>query len=260
MPHFVSCSEGSNNDNWDHSITFDAIKRGFLVEARQNNGMRQLPTISANDENVIPKVLCLLKQLARFHALKYFNHGPHSKHFQPDDYSFELLEYQGGGLKSSEGVYQAKEDQEVTVRFTNNSAVDNVHVAIFTFNATYGVERLCPSEGQPTEQVPRGKERPMTCDLGLYIPDSESLEARDVYRAYVYVGDNPPSWDELILPDIPANASQVPTDLSVEATPETDLKGGEVTRNGKKIKKKRALDDNGYEWGILEFTVRTLRV
>ncbi|CAG7555673.1 unnamed protein product [Fusarium equiseti] len=111
--------------------------------------MRQLPTIAANDENVIPKALCLLKHLVRFHALKYFNHGPHSKRFQPDDYSFELLEYQGGALKSSEGVYQAKEDQEVTVRFTNNSAVDNVHVAIFTFNATYGVERLCLHHREP---------------------------------------------------------------------------------------------------------------
>lgn len=260
MPHFVLCPEGSNNEDLDHSITFDAVKKGFLVEARQNKGMRQLPTIASNDENVIPKVLYLLKHLARFHALKYFNHGTHSKRFQPDDYSFELLEYQGGALNSSEGIYQAKEDQEVTVRFTNNSAVDNVHVAIFLFNATYGTERLCPSEGQPTEQVPRGKERPMTCDLGLYIPDSESLEARDVYRAYVYVGDNPPSWDELILPDIPANASQVPTDLLVEAIPETDLKGGDVTRNGKKIKKKRAFDENASEWGILEFTVRTTRV
>ncbi|KAJ4014188.1 hypothetical protein NW752_005905 [Fusarium irregulare] len=259
MPDIVLCLDGCNSENWDHSITFDPAKRGFLVKTRQDNGMRQLPVIAIDDGDLIPKIMYLLKHLARFHALKNFDHGPHSKRFQPDYYSFELLEYEGGALNSSEGLFQAEEEQEVTVRFTNNSSVDNVHVAIFTFNATHGIERLCPSEGQPTEQVPHGKERPMTCDLGLYIPDAESLEAIDVYRAYVYVGENPPSWDELILPDVPAEASQVPTGLTVEAHPEMELSSGEGTRNGKKIKKKRVLDESGSEWGILEFTVRTAR-
>jgi hypothetical protein len=46
----------------------------------------------------------------------------------------------------------------------------------------------------------------------------------------------------------------------MEAHPEMELSSGEVTRNGKKIKKKRALDESGSEWGILEFAVRTARV
>ena len=99
----------------------------------------------------------------------------------------------------------------------------------------------------------------MTCDLGLYIPDAESREAIDVYRAYVYIGDKPPSWDELILPDIPAEASQVPTGLTVEVHLEMEFSNGEAMRNRKKIKKKRTLDEGGSEWGILEFTVRTAR-
>ena len=86
MPDIVLCLDGSDNETWDHSIAFDAAKRAFLVGTRQNNGMRQLPAIAIDDGNLIPKVLYLLKHLTRFHALKNFNHGPHSKRFQPGDY------------------------------------------------------------------------------------------------------------------------------------------------------------------------------
>ncbi|QYS95108.1 Caspase domain-containing protein [Trichoderma simmonsii] len=231
----------------------------FEIKDNQHKRVARVPAISVIDYRAGGKIARMLKQLARFNALADLDYmyGEPSGSLTAGNYTFELLDRETGkALKPSEGTYEVKDNQQVEVRFVNNSEDKNVHVAIFMFNATWGIQRVYPEEdGQPTAQaMPRDME--LTCGLQMCIPRTvhadDPPDIRDRFRAYVYRGDKPPSWDELLLPDIPADAGLVPSVLTMEPKAVEDT--GDASRNGKRLPKSKK--SHG-EWGLLEFWVHT---
>jgi len=265
IPEFSPCSflSGNIDSPCNYIVSLDHVAR--RLEIRNGQGVRvpRVPGISVDGEGAGAKVAHMLKHLARFKALVGLDYGNPPNSLTTSDYSFELLDEDGKVLKLSEGGYDARDNQQVTARFTNKSTTNDVHVAMFMFNATWGVERIYPEDGQPTAQAVAGGERALTCDLTMCIPrvahPEDPPDIRDLFRAYVYVGDHPPSWDELLLPDIPVHADLVPAGLPVEPVLEEDIGGDDSTsRNRRPPTKRRARNKKPKEqWTVLDFWVHT---
>lgn len=131
-------------------------KRSFRIETDQDGHwvpVSRVPFIRLDDPDAKSKVSYMLRHLARFRALANHDYAIEGSNANSTaDYTFELL-----GAEKTDGVYETKHGDEVDVRFRNNSKLKdhNVHIAIFMFNATWGVERLHPhpDDGQTTTHL-----------------------------------------------------------------------------------------------------------
>ncbi|KAF2965536.1 hypothetical protein GQX73_g8061 [Xylaria multiplex] len=265
---FAPMVSGTEHHACNLIVSFDHHTRSLVINNSKGVRVPRVPAISIEDEGAGAKIIHLLKHLARYMALETLAYAEPSTSIITGNYRFELLDAHGDALEMLEQGYEVRDNQEVTVRFVNQSSAKNVHVAIFMFNATWGVERIYPEDGQPTAQVVPGEGEALTCDLIMCITKRAHFEdppdIRDLFRAYVYVGDHPPSWDELQLPDIPADAGLVPAGLAVEPMLDEDIgEGQSMTRNRKKGYRRRRRQDgdrvtnNVDEWTVLDFWVHT---
>ncbi|KAH6974440.1 hypothetical protein BKA56DRAFT_94633 [Ilyonectria sp. MPI-CAGE-AT-0026] len=240
------------------------------IEICDGRGARlhRVPAVPIDDEGAVAKVAYMLKHLSRYKALANLDYGRPPDSLATDSYRFELLDRHGQALQpaTTDKTYHVENGQAVTVRFANQSTTENVQVAMFMFNATWGIERIYPEDGQPTAQAVPSDTQALLCGLDMYIPPpahtDDPPDIYDLIRAYIYVGDHPPSWDELLLPDVPPDADLLPVDLPVEPVLEEDLGGGsdDDTRNKKPKRPSRkphkvtaAIDP----WNMLEFRVHT---
>ncbi|KAI1355888.1 hypothetical protein F5Y01DRAFT_267996 [Xylaria sp. FL0043] len=244
-------------------VSLDNDSRKLVIKDGKGVRIPRVPGISVDDEGAAAKITYLLKNLARFIALKTFAYVKPSTSMVISDYRFELLDDDEKKLEKSNEAYELRDNQAVIVRFMNQSNAKNVHVAIFMFNATWGVDKIYPTEGQPTAQVVPGDEGAVLCGVAMCVTKrahpEDPPDIRDLFRAYIYVGDHPPSWDELQLPDIPANAACVPTGLPVEPMLDEDVGEDEITRNRRKgyVRRRSKDSDKADQWTMLEFWAHT---
>ncbi|GAW15107.1 hypothetical protein ANO14919_045160 [Xylariales sp. No.14919] len=248
----------------DFIVSIDDATERLEIRDSQDVRVSRVPAVSVDGEGAGAKILHILNHLARFKALQSLNYISPSTSLSTSQYVLEMLGPDGNPLEISNGVYQARDNQDVTARFVNKSVERNVHVAIFMFNATWSLERMYPEDGQPTAQVAPGEDQAATVDLTMCIPPERAHpddppHARDLLRAYVYVGAHPPSWDELLLPDIPANADLIPTGLQVDPLlGDGEGEGGDSSRNGKRSKRRQVTQVNSSrQWTVLDLWVHT---
>ncbi|KAJ8131832.1 hypothetical protein O1611_g1791 [Lasiodiplodia mahajangana] len=246
---------GKDSQPCNFIVSLDIHNKNVEIKDGQNKSLSRVPTIPL-DEDAGGKVVYMLKHLARFKALEAFDYAKPPSSLAVGDYKFELLDDNGGALGMSGDVYEASNKQEVTVQFENNSASDNVHVAIFVFGSAWEIQRIHPENGQPTAHVPAN--RNTTCDITMYIPKRIRM-AKDLFRAYVFDGDHPPSWDELVLPGLTADADFIPTRLPVEPVLEEDVEDEGAARDAKKghAKRRPRKVEKNEPWAVLDFWVHT---
>ncbi|KJZ69989.1 hypothetical protein HIM_10634 [Hirsutella minnesotensis 3608] len=200
-----------------------------------------------------------LAAVSRFQAIKNLRYGAPQHSLRLGRFTFELLDSNGTPLqKASSGKYEVLEGQELVVSFVDNEHSQPVHISIFNLNATWGVEKLHPGDGQDSEETLADK--PVRVDVRMEIPggtNADPPEIDDIIRAFIYTGEHPPSWDELILPNLPAESSQVFPDLPVEAV----LFAPDLPENplGSRQMKVRRQQERGGQWAVLDFVVRTSR-
>lgn len=248
-------------NNFTASLNYDT--NSFEIKDAQHERVARVPAISVLDDRAGVKIAYMLKHLERFSAVADFSYGEPPNLLDPQSYTFELLDDQGTALIPLGNEYEVRNGQDLTIRFVNNdTTAKNVHVAIFLFSATWGIQRCYPEDGQSTIQA-MPDDKALTCDIRMSIPravhDTDPPDIRDRFRAYIYRGDQPPSWDELLLPDIPAHAGSVPEVLVVEPLPEEeDEEDG--SRNIKKPSrgtKPRVQNEKEESWQVKDFWVHT---
>ncbi|KAH7020467.1 caspase domain-containing protein [Ilyonectria destructans] len=260
----------SNSDDCNieanYTIWVNIGARQINIGDGGGNQLRRVPGISVDDALAIPKIVHIVRHVGRYNALKGYQCPRSSSAFSPDDFRFKPI-YEGGEtLAQSSNVYKAIKDEKIVIRFENIGSLQNIHVAIFMFNSSWGIEKLEPEGGQPMVQVVPGPQPHDVESFIMCIPKGsrkgvpDEADVIDLYRAYVYAGDQPPSWDELQLPNLPIDASSVSSGLYVEPVLEEDMENEDFLRNATRIKKKRKRSLQGELWTILEFKIHILLV
>ncbi|KAL4756987.1 caspase domain-containing protein [Aspergillus foveolatus] len=263
--HGIFAPFSSNDDtstNYRFEVAINVESKMFEIRDYRSIRLPRVPTISIGDERGIAKVIHILRRIARYTALECLEYSPKLGTLSPDNFRFEAVDKDGQYLPQVKGLYEANDRQEIELRFFNLKAAENTHVAIFSFNATWGVEKMYPEDGQPTAHVPPVAEAAVSVVITMEIPKgspADPLDITDLFRAYVYTGDHPPSWDEIVLPNLPTDASVVPVDLPVEPILEEDVGDG-LSRNGTKPRSRRTnrkRDAPDKNWTVLDLRVHT---
>lgn len=235
-------------------MSVNAGTRRFEIRDGQSVPLPRVPDVSIDDKQGIAKTVHLLGHLARYNFLKDLQPTKAPSSFSPDKFRFEPVDTDGYALVQSAGVYEATDKQGVDLQFESVGRAQNIHIAIFLFNATWGIEKLYPEDGQPTAQVVPGHDPTLPFELTMNIPrgrPEDPPDTIDLFRAYVYAGDHQPSWDELSLPDLPIDASLVPPGLPAEPVLEENVGDDNMSRN---VVRQQSSREN---WTVLEFRIRT---
>ncbi|KJZ70852.1 hypothetical protein HIM_09766 [Hirsutella minnesotensis 3608] len=251
----------SLNPGITNADLFVAVDPQHNVEIQDENGRRfsRIPKVSLGQEDGVTKLAHIINHLARFQAIKNLRYGAPQHSLRLESFTFELLDSNGTPLqKASSGKYEVLEGQELVVSFVDNERSQPVHISIFNLNATWGVEKLHPGDGQDSEETLADK--PVRVDVRMEIPGgtkADPPEIDDIIRAFIYTGEHPPTWDELTLPNLPAESSQVFPDLPVEAV----LFAPDLSENplGSRQMKVRRKQEREGQWAVLDFVVRTSR-
>ncbi|OJD33591.1 caspase domain-containing protein [Diplodia corticola] len=89
--------------------------------------------------------------------------------------------------------------------------------------------------------------------------EEDSNAADDLYRAYVYIGEKPPSWDELSLPDIPKDSSRIAAEgpaAGVEPVCHDGTKPDPFSRGGRAHPDSSEDEQVIVEWTVVDFRIR----
>lgn len=252
-----------------HLCTDDAATRkAFIVSINQHQhfefhdekGVRlsRLPKISLEDAEGSKKLAHILRHLARFQAIQGLQNSNPQSSLSPANFTFELLDTNEKPLpKASSGKYEIEEGQAITISFVNNKLLKPVHVAFFSLNATWGIEKLSPQGGQPSEEA--FGHNPVRCTVEMEIPgkasEDDPSEIDDTIKACVYAGEPPLSWDELALPNLPLEVSLIWPDTPVEAAFVGYDPVADAHRNPKAVTTPSTMREG--RWAILDFIVHT---
>ncbi|EWC46495.1 hypothetical protein DRE_04218 [Drechslerella stenobrocha 248] len=231
------------------------------------NGKRlaRLPRIVSKDvEQQAESLAYALRRVARFRDIKRLGNDDGCNPLEPGSFLFQLHGESGEHLrKDTDGVYRVVDGQSVTISFkllnsrNRESDLDSVDVAFFNLNPSWGIQKLYPGPGQSVHKThEKSTER---FSIQMSIPQRTSAEdpeeIEDTIRAYVYAGDQPPSWDELVLEDLPVEDTLIPLDFRIDAikTQEPQKKPAMQRNagvNGRSTKEPR--------WGVLDIKIRTI--
>jgi hypothetical protein len=190
----------------------------FKVRNEKGDTLHGIPKISSSSENSIQKLGHVVRHLARFQAIEQRQYGGARDTQSIPALLFELQDDNGIPLpKGPSGIYRVVEKLEVIVMFRSSGSTSlPVHVALFNLTPTWGILKIYPAGGQPTEAL--HSNIPITLTMNVEIPPSlPNGPIIDVIRAYVYVGNDPPDWGELELADLPADGKDVQFDILVES-------------------------------------------
>ncbi|KAK1856146.1 hypothetical protein CCHR01_01211 [Colletotrichum chrysophilum] len=260
--------------DYSFTIYIDDAEHINIRDDRDPDGQDWVPNIPANDPNRARKAARILNHMARFNALKSIEHGLLSRALSRDGFTFEPLDDSAlwrplANLES--GMYEARHGQIIRLLFRNIGPATNIHLAVFSFNSTRGIEKFYPEDGQPMALVyPRNTSEASFASqehfvrLQMHTPqkanpgDSDTV---DLYRAYVYQGNSPPSWDELSLPDLPNDARNITEELPVEPVLEEHSGRSDDMRNARRLPGNVSKDLDRLKvsedpWTFLEFRIR----
>lgn len=252
-------------DGTGHSFTVSAnlhpTERAFEIRDANNIRVARIPEISIEDERRGSKIAHILSHLLRFKALKHLEKARLSDTFSTVDFEFDPLNKRKEILSKKAGQYEASHNQDLKIRFINKSQASNIHIAIFCFTASWGIMKVYPEDGQPTAQVPPNGCQPLLIDMYTWIPASASSkdpsDVSDLYRAYIYDGDDPPSWDDISLPKLPTLSSEITPGLPVEPVvieQNDDPSRDPGKRSPTKVKNKHVRKG---EWIVMDFKIHT---
>ncbi|OHE92592.1 hypothetical protein CORC01_12103 [Colletotrichum orchidophilum] len=257
--------------------SFTVLVGTEVIEIRdgKNIHLDRVPKISVKDPEASWKVASILVHLSRLSNLRDHHGSVVPESLESVRFTFEPFDRKKDEIldKNTTGLYKARDGQEIRLRFRNVSASQNIHLAIFSFNATWGVEKFWPADGQPMQLVPpyerdsRAAKKQEVCrSLKVSIPPKakpeDSNKVVDLYRAYIYQGELPTSWDEICLLDLPSNASEI-TKLGSEPLKPSLKKfkkheRGHETRNGKALDDSESESDEEVDrhWWVLDFRIQ----
>jgi len=251
----LSLIDGS--DRIDATFTVSNAEGGVFEIKDKGGRLPRIPKISVKDQDGVRKIGHILRQVARFRdVLAHRNHDP-STSLPASSFSFSLLDINEDPIATSpSGIYELAHGQPIIISFTNNLPNARTYVSIFNLNATWGIEKLSPGIGQTAEKVTY---YPLRLDpLEMQIPgkahEEDPDDIDDIFRAYVYVGKEPPVWDELILADLPLTAAE----LGVE-TAKAALVPPDALRNAKKYESAGPTADERGRWTVLDIKIHTTR-
>lgn len=232
-------------------------ENNFEIHDDQGVKLYGTPKITLQYENAIQKLGYILRHLARFRAIEGQQYGGRRNLLPASNFMFELQTIDGVSLPiSPSGKYEVVENDIVVAKLVNLETTWPAHVAIFNLNPTWGIQKIYPPGGQPVEET--HSDEPIILPMTMEIPDGlgpESIE--DILRAYIYLGEDPPSWDELALPDLPTEAHMVQHDPPFET-----VKTVPTYLENRHFKPPRALAVTATRsdvWTVLDLTVRTSR-
>lgn len=182
------------------------IAPGLSYDLQQLHGV---PQVQSNDPDAIEKLEYILQHLTRYQAIKNGSYRGSRRSLSPTAFKFEMTTNDSSAWPSiTDGTYVVNHGDEVIFEFASLNPTHSAHVAIFSLNPSWGIMKLYPAGAQPMEAL-NGLES-IKVEVTMEIP--VHLEYRpilDIIRAYVYVGENPPNWNELVLPDLPADSRKL---------------------------------------------------
>ena len=238
------------------------LEGSFKIKDKEKTLLPGIPPLSCNDLDAIEKLAYVICHLARYRAIQHQLYGSSQVSLSTSTIRLELLDLEGQAWRSDvDGTYVAAHGDKVALRFTNLCPARPVHVAIFDLNATWGIVKLYPGGPQPTEET-HGSRPIEIDDLTMKVPAQLGRTSIvDIVRAYVYVGKYPPTWNELALPDLPAEAHLIDHEFPIE-TIEDDLgaqNARHLTRpNNSKAGSTPSVAQHGI-WTTIDIKVRTSR-
>jgi hypothetical protein len=249
-------------------VSLDASRTSLEILDDKGTPLTRVPRIPlTNFDKTMEELARILNHLARFRAIQHLR--PHSQGpratLKRTSFDFKLTTDNGLPIPvSPTGAYEVNEDQELTVWFANRNIVKPVYVALFCLTGRWGILKLFPEGRQPSEQL--HGQNPIEYPLAMEVPrdtDDDPSDVYDVIRACVYVGVDPPVWDELILPGLRVTSESFPGEappaMADLADSESDMEA-DHSREPKE-RKKRALRSATQEgqWAFFDLVIHTSR-
>ncbi|KAJ6261373.1 hypothetical protein Dda_4043 [Drechslerella dactyloides] len=229
-----------------------------------NRGQR-IPNVSVENNNWVKDLISVLRHLSRFRSIKDIRNE--SSHTRLSPSCLEVTVQTLTGVRQcievprgSDGKYRATHGAQVRCIFKPskeyiNSRGEDLYVSFYMFSATWGISKLHPALGQPALLLTTKGEH---FTLTMHVPPPRSKEdpdeIEDIVRAFICNTNR--SWEDITLPDLPAEAFITPLQAETEilvATP------AHADRNGVICHRTDSWDEDELEekWGFADIVLRT---
>ncbi|KAF9765220.1 hypothetical protein IL306_002545, partial [Fusarium sp. DS 682] len=172
----------------------------FVIQDEHKQRLRWVPRVSQLDGNDVENLACVLRHLARFRAIARAEYSPSQGTLDSHNFHFRLEDKNRKPLSmGSSGTYEVMERQEFLCSIANLKD-QRAHFAVFSLNPVWEIMRLHPYQDLEISAVEASVREEFAFGTFLRVFQEDSIE--QTIRAYIYVGDNPPTWDELALPKL----------------------------------------------------------
>jgi hypothetical protein len=241
----------------------------FTVSVNQHNNFevhengRRLPRLPkiqlGGIEQQIERLAYILRHLARFREIEKLQNDEIENPLKSEWFLFRLETESGRLTRDPSGTYQVMDGQPLIVSFKllKECGLESVYVTFFNLNPSWGIHKLYPGPGQSVHKT--AENRLERFRIRMSIPDKSSAEdPHDIYdtiRVFVYAGENPPSWDELALPNLPVEDALIPLDFRVDAIMSDVQTLACPARQAEASRERSAIETD--RWGVLDIKIHT---
>ncbi|KAK6337164.1 hypothetical protein TWF718_009948 [Orbilia javanica] len=209
-----------------------------LLENEQYRVMPRVPGVQKDEEDWESKLAHVISQLARFQDIKSIKNDGADASLKSEWFSFSVEPSDEGYAVGEDLFSQNPEDpnafraqEDLGLRFSLKMRPEceykSVYVSFYDFDASWGISKLHPGPGQFSEVT---KDRSVEFPLAMMIPapctDRDPDEIVDTIR--VFVSTSRTSWDEITLPELPADTSTIPPNIIIRPT-EPEAMSSDVT-------------------------------